>query len=223
VGVEEPLVELAVLAVRVALNLAEFGVAAGPMARSHRLWREHLVALAEETDGVTRRWVREHRPGSQDGLPWCEALALRAPQRAMARVADVRTDRTLRAEALVVTRSAWMRRAASQLVILSDPAADRSPEREQRLRGVMVDVALRRLDGAQLAARPWRFDHRGAWERNEQLVLLASRAFLDSPSAGWDRREPRTLPLLAAGISRAWLAIAVIDAQLGDRAIGADR
>lgn len=149
---EEQLVDLAVLAVRAAMNIAEFGTAVGPALRSYRVWREHIVGLADETDRVMRRSVGDHRGCQTDGLAWREALALRAPELAMAQVADVGTDRTLRAEALAVTRGAWLRQASSQLAILADRMSHPVGTQALRLRWVMVDVAVRRLDDAHYQA-----------------------------------------------------------------------
>ena len=217
-GAYAALLALAVLAIRVALNLNDFGSAAGPTAHADRAWREHLMAVCEGTVQAADRWA------ATDGVAdwWRSALALRPPRVEFARAADTSTDRTLRAEALSVSRSTWARRAACELVLVRSQLGGRPATSEQRLRWMMIDVAARRLGDAQLAAWPWRFDHGGAWARCDQLVAEALRAHLDSPHAGWERDtpDPRALPLLAASVSRAWLAIALADAQLGDRIAG---
>jgi hypothetical protein len=217
-GAYAALLALAVLAIRVALNLADFGGAAGPTGHADRAWREHLLAVCEGTVQAADRWA------ATGGVAqwWRSALALRPPQVEFARAADASTDRTLRAEALSVSRTTWARRAACELVLVRSQLGDRPATFEQRLQWMMVDVAARRLADAQLAAWPGRFDHRGAWARCDQLVAEALRAHLDSPKAGWERDtpDPRALPLLAASVSRAWLAIALADAQLGDRIAG---
>jgi hypothetical protein len=213
-GAYAALLALAVLAIRVALNLADFGGAAGPTGHADRAWREHLLAVCEGTVQAADR--RAATGGVAEW--WRSALALRPPQVEFARAADASTDRTLRAEALSVSRSTWARRSACELVLVRSQLGDRPATFERPLRWMMIDVAARRLADAQLATWPRRFDHRGAWARCDQLVAEALRAHLDTPHAGWERDtlDPRALPLLAASVSRAWLAITLADAQLGD-------
>jgi len=194
-------------------------VPAGRAGRVDRAWRGHLLAVCEGTARAADHWGATAGPAEW----WRCALALRPPQTEFARAGDLSTDRTLRAEALSVARTAWARRAAREFVLVRSQIGDRPPAFERGLRWTMIDVAVRQLADAQLAARPWRFDHRGAWARCDELVTEALRAHLDAPDASWDRAtpDPRALPLLAASISRAWLAITLADAQLGDPLIPA--
>ena len=93
-----------------------------------------------------------------------------------------------------------------------DPGAGFGPPaRDHRAQQGMVEATARRLAACRLAARPWSFDHQGAWDSDQDALLRALRDFMDTPEAGWDRRDPRVLEPLRANLGRAWMAISLID------------
>lgn len=217
-ALEQGLVDLAVLAVRVALNLVRFGAATGPRAGVDRERRESLEALACEL-----RTAAEQACGHCHGAApliwtaWSRALSARLPDRQIRELADPTTDRTLRAEALLSVRSAWVRRAAWELVVL-DAAAGLGPHaRGPHVQQGLVEATARRLAACRLAARASSFDHLGAWDSDQTVLLSALRDFMDTPEPGWNRRDPSVVEPLRANIGRAWMAISLIDTQLGDR------
>jgi len=217
-ALEQGLVDLAVLAVRVALNLVRFGAATGPRAGVDRERRQSLVALACELRTAAERACRDcHAAAPLIWTAWSRALSARLPDEQTRELADRTTDRTLRAEALLRVRSAWVRRAAWELVVLDAGAGfgphARGPQTQQGL----VEATARRLAACRLAARPSSFDHQGAWDSDQTALLRALRDFMDTPEPGWNRRDPRVLEPLRANIGRAWMAISLIDTQLGDR------
>jgi hypothetical protein len=217
-ALEQGLVDLAVLAVRVALNLVRFGAATGPRAGVDRERRQSLVALACELRTAAERACGDcHAAAPLIWTAWSRALSARLPDKQTRELADRTTDRTLRAEALLRVRSAWVRRAAWELVVLDNGAGFGPHARGAQTQQGMVEATARRLAACQLAARPSRFDHQGAWDSDQTALLRALRDFMDTPEPGWNRRDPRVLERLRANIGRAWIAISLIDAQLGDR------
>jgi hypothetical protein len=217
-ALEQGLVDLAVLAVRVALNLVRFGAATGPRVAVERGRRQSLVALACELRTAAERACGDcHAAAPLIWTAWSRALSARLPDKQTGELADRTTDRTLRAEALLRVRSAWVRRAAWELVVLDAGAGFGPHARGAQAQQGLVEATARRLAACRLAARPSSFDHQGAWDSDQTALLRALRDFMDTPEPGWSRRDPRVLEPLRANIGRAWMAISLIDAQLGDR------
>ena len=217
-ALEQALVDIAVLAVRVALNLMRFGAATGPRVGVDRERQQSLVALARELRTVAERACDDrHAAPPLIWTAWSCALSARLPDKQAREVADRITDRTLRAEALLRVRSAWVRRAAWELVVLDAGAGFGPHARGPQARQGLVEATARRLAACRLAARPSSFDHQGAWDSDQTALLRALRDFMDTPESGWNRRDPRVLEPLRANIGRAWMAISLIDIQLDDR------
>ena len=163
-ALEQGLIDLAVLAVRVALNLARFGAATGPRVGVDRERRQSLVALAYELRTAAERTRGDCRAAAPlIWTAWSRALTARLPDKQTRELADRTTDRTLRADALLRVRSAWVRRAAWELVVLDAGAGFGPHARGPQAQQGMVEATAPRLAACRLAARPSSFDRQGAW------------------------------------------------------------
>lgn len=175
-ALEDAAVDLAVLAVRIAVNLSEIGGVRPPRVKQPAaLWR-HLEMLAGEvSDGArTRRSVVElDEDGDHIGVWLSATLSVAPPAEAIELAVADGVDQCLRADALCSLRARWLELAVGMWLIvqaLDDLLATATFGEETRLKVAVGSRASSALVASRLGELPGSFDHRQAW--NQQCEAL---------------------------------------------------
>ncbi|MGE4120562.1 MAG: hypothetical protein AB7F97_03580 [Solirubrobacterales bacterium] len=177
--------------------------------------------LERTVDEVSRgAHALQRAVGYWDAAVWLEqCLSLRPPHAAMhfARRADV--DRNLRAEALVAVRAFWLRVGAREMPLLERLDQQRGKPRSLDSLEMREAISLRAgklLSDCYLDQRPQLFAHEEAWhQQNLHLARVAALAWREpAPRHGHQRADLASRCVLAR-LSRALVAIWVIDAETG--------
>lgn len=213
--VDQAAVEVAVLAIRVAVNLDAFQRAEGPPRSLPPVW---CARLATAVRHVERAATRADSPGRWAGTRrgWMgAAMDLTLPTRELDAIDDPFIDRTLRAEALTTLRALWVRRAGYELRIIEPlmPFAGVSVTRQRRCHELAALAGVSLIDG-QLVPRPHAFLHQGAWAANDQLLTEALAAASSRRSRGAACTTDRLRRAVLGNVARAAVAASLIDALL---------
>jgi hypothetical protein len=219
-ALEDAALDLAALAVRIALNLDEFGGARRTRrVRSPTLTR-HLERLAREVSATslgactTSGWDE-----AEDHVGVWLSAALRVdPMPSVVRLAWARdADRCLRTDALLSLRACCLRLAVAlwmvvrELDLLLDVATFSDTAHLER---AVSSRAHRALTAADLCRCPSNFDHEEAWKRHREalgdLVSDACRSLQSRAPDTVARAQQPALRRLARILAAMW----AIDAQL---------
>jgi hypothetical protein len=175
-ALEDAAVELAALAVRVAVNLDEIGNTRRQRAKQPAALGRQLEILASEVSSVAnaRRSVREEDSEEEHLGVWLRAaLSVAAPAEAI-ELADMRSgDPGLRADALCSLRARWLELAVGLWLIvqaLDDLLVMGTFGDEKRLTSAVSSRAGSALVASDLCRRPGDFDHRQAWDRQRDAL-----------------------------------------------------
>jgi predicted regulator of Ras-like GTPase activity (Roadblock/LC7/MglB family) len=175
--VEDAAVELAVLSVRIATDLDQFGRTrrrhpARPVDLTRRLSR-----VAREVSGAARvehRTVGERGEESHLGAWLTAALDVSPTTEALELACDEGVDRSLRADGLLSMRNCWLRVAValSMIVVELDGllvvATFRGTPHMER---AVAARASHALSAAALCERPCEFDHVHAWASHRKALV----------------------------------------------------
>jgi hypothetical protein len=216
VDLDQCAVDLAAIAVRVAVNLAKFNSAIGPARTLPQPWCRRLTTTVEHIERATSR-LRNGPRAQLTSRGWARAaLDLRRPARDIDTARDPACDPTIGAEALTALRAHWIRRAAYELRVV-DPLRPFAPDRNLRQRRTheIAAHAGAALINSQLIHRADAFDHGGAWAASDQCLTEALAAGTSRRS--WPTAPPDHLRRMAiTNAARATLAASLIDARLHD-------
>lgn len=211
---DQTAVELAALAIRIAVNLDAYERPSGPPRSLPPVW---CARLATAVRHIERAATRAESPGRWAGTSrsWVRAaMDLTLPGRELDAIDDSFIDRNLRAEALTTIRALWVRRAGYELRIIEPlkPFAGASVTRQRRAHEIAALAGVSLIDG-QLMPRPHAFLHQGAWAANDQLLteaLATARSRHRSSPSTSDRLRRAVL----GNVARAAVAASLIDGVL---------
>jgi hypothetical protein len=175
-ALEDAAVELAALAVRIAMNLNEIGNTRRQHAKQPAALGRQLEMLASEvssTANARRSGLGEDTEEEHLGVWLRAALSVAAPAEAI-ELADMRSgDPGLRADALCALRARWLELAVGLWLIvqaLDDLLVMGTFGDEKRLTNAVSSRAGSALVASDLCRRPGDFDHRQAWDRQRDAL-----------------------------------------------------
>ncbi len=209
---EDAAVDLAALAVRIALNLNEIGSVIRGLPRPAGLESE-LDALASQVGVLAseKRWAIEREGGEDHVGVWLGALVVIAPPRdALELAGRDGEDGCLAAEALLSIRARWMELAVALWLIVEQ--LDRLTAIETFGGGRLQRVATSRASGAIVACglcrEPGGFEHGEAWRlHRDALNMLVCDVCLAVQTAEPDavvRSQQLVLRRLARVLAAVW-------------------
>jgi hypothetical protein len=219
-ALEDAAVDLASLAVRIAVNLNEIGSARRAHAKQPAALGRQLEALAGEVSGTAyaQRSLRGKDAEADHLGVWLSATLSVAPPAEAIELASLSSgDPCLRADALFSLRARWLELAVGLWVVLQaldDLLVMGTFGDEGRLKSAVSSRAGIALVACELCQRPGDFDHRQAWDRQrEALYELVSDVCLALQTC-----EPnavvRSQQLSLRRLARALAAIWTIDERV---------
>jgi hypothetical protein len=219
-ALEDAAVDLASLAVRIAVSLNAIGGSRRAHVKQPAALGHQLEALAREVSRIAHaRRMAGGEVAEEDRLGvWLSStLSVAAPAEAIERASLSSCDPCLRADALASLRARWLELAVGLWMLvqtLDELIVMGSFGDERRLKSAVSSRAGVSMVACELCQRPGDFDHRHAWDRQRealyQLVSDVCRAL--------QTREPDSVvhgqQVALRRLTRALVAIWTIDERV---------
>ncbi len=224
-ALEDTVIDLASLTVRVAMNLTEIGSARRTPTAQPAALRRQLNVLAAEVSSTAQVERSLRGNGEQEvhlGVWLGATLNIAHPTEAIAMASLRGADVSLRADALFSLRARWLELAVGLWVIvqtLDELLVIRSFANEDQLKSLASSRAGSVLVATRLCRRPFDFEHRQAWTRQrEALHALVSDVCLALQTCEPDavvRAQQLALRRLARALAAIWTIDERVRSPLG--------
>jgi len=219
-ALEDAAVGLASLAVRIASNLNEIGSPRRRHANQSAALSRHLEVLLCEvsSSAYARRSVRG-RDAEADhlGVWLAETLSVAPPAEAIELASLSRGDPCLCADGFFSLRARWLELAVGLWVIvqaLDDLLAMATFDDEERLKRAVSSRVGSALVASELYERPGDFDHRQAWNSQREALLELVSEVCRALQLGEADPVLRSQQLALRRLTRALVAVWVIDERM---------
>ena len=219
-ALEDAAVDVAALAVRIALNLNEIGGARRGYGERPAALEGHLKALASEVKAVAgvQRSAREEDGSENHAGVWLSAAVAIAPPADAIEVADHGSrDPCLRSDALCSLRGRWLELAVALWVLVQELDALLAIPTfggEGRLERALSLRAGSALLAGDLCRRPGDFDHQEAWRRQREALYELVRDVCLALQTGEADAVVRSQELALRRLARALAAMWAIDERV---------